>query len=131
MSLNTNLEQIASYCEPPAKQNGFTLRSPFTERFGSWQTVYVRTDATGLDRYVTIDLIDKDDETWVIELNAFVEGATLRARGKSLVINTEQSAGELSTGLATAFEQAVSLVPNEPRPNLFDSPITMRAGLAH
>ncbi len=68
-------ESLTKIATEAASGHGFTLRSPFCDRHGSWEIVFHKADG-GLDRFVSLALSSRysgDELRWLIELYVMAE----------------------------------------------------------
>jgi hypothetical protein len=116
---------IQSHFETLAAKRGFTARGPFSERHGSWQIVFYKTDRPGLSRFTTFAVTEEDEVPDIrVEICVTVEDS-LRAAWQQiasfLVRPTDLDAFLMSDSAARAFEEAMvdaeRMTPTSAKPN--------------
>jgi hypothetical protein len=104
---------------------GFSIRSPFAERHGSLQTVFCKTESSGLTRFITVALspAEGNEGRWVVELYLIAEDDvyTRRELVSSLMIDSEDLHNGWKERLKKPLESALRLAkdfkPTQLRPN--------------
>ena len=134
MSLRSDMSLISEAGEELARSKGFKLRSPFCERYGSWEMVFHMEAAPGVDRFLTVGISDSSEEAGRSLIELYVFAQSERHRSKKLHTALRYESGEsqetlrstvFQNSLSHAFDAAAALVPTELRQDyLFSLPPT-------
>ena len=133
MSLQSDMSLITKSARELAQRKEFKLRSPFCERYGSWEMVFHLADQSGVDRFVMIGLSESEEEEagrWLIELYVLAESDRYRSKKLHTALHYESGESQntlrskvFQHALGHAFDAASALVPTEPRQDyLFSLP---------
>ena len=133
MSSRSDMSLITKTAKELALRKGFKLRSPFCERYGSWEMVFHLEHPSGVDRFLIIGLSESEDEEagrWLIELYAVAESDRHRAKKLHTALRYENRESQdtlrskvFQNAISHAFDAASALVPTEPRQDyLFSLP---------
>ena len=120
-----------------AGQRGFNLRSPFSERHGSWEMVFHKEN-DGLHRFLLIGLSEPSNEhegRWLIELYVVAEDDKYSHRELNASFSVELSDLDawvkrpaFTAALLDALDAAADMAPTEWKRNLIFSPVSIGAG---
>ena len=114
-----------------AEAHGFTLRSPFCDRHGSWEIVFHKANGA-LDRFAVLALSSRhgsQEQRWLAELYVIAENERFAERelNASFLIDATQFDAWITRSARDAFENALRacehMIPTEWRRDvLFAAP---------